>query len=130
MLAAATIVWGLGVVALLMFWWQRGRVSIPGGREPWHASREIVERVTRAAREANVPLNRVRITDLTVVPCVRNLRRPLIVLSTAVVETLGPEELRAVLVHENAHRRRGDLWRGVAHGLATCVFFSIRRPGG
>jgi len=123
MLAAATIVWGLGVVALLMFWWQRGRVSIPGGREPWHASREIVERVTRAAREANVPLNRVRITDLTVVPCVRNLRRPLIVLSTAVVETLGPEELRAVLVHENAHRRRGDLWRGAAHGLVTCVFF-------
>jgi len=38
MLAAATIGWGLGAVALLMFWYKRGRVSIPAGRMPWHAS--------------------------------------------------------------------------------------------
>jgi len=123
MLAAATIGWGLGAVALLMFWCKRGRVSVPAGRMPWHGSAKVVERVTRAAREANVPLNRVRITEATVVPCVRNLWRPLVVVSTAVVENLSREELRAVLVHEDAHRRRGDLWRGAAHSLATCLFF-------
>ena len=123
LLLAATITWAVGVLFLLTFWWKRTRVSIPAGRDPWHAPADVVERVTSAARGANVPLNRLRITDEAVMPCVRYLRRPLVVLSTAVVENLGPEELRAVLVHEDAHRRRGDLWRGVAQGVASCLFF-------
>lgn len=120
---AATGLWVIGVAVLLAVWWRRGRIMMPVGDEPWHASVDVVERVTRAARAANVPLSRIRITDASVVPCVRNLRKPRVVVSRAVVEHLGADELRAVLIHENAHCRRGDLWRIAAQGVATCIFF-------
>jgi protein TonB len=119
----ATGSWAFGTAVLLAFWWRRSRSTVPVGDEPWHAPADIVERVTRAARAANVSLRRIRITDAAVVPCLRNLRKPLVIVSKAVVEHLGDDELQAVLIHEDAHRRRADLWRGAAQGLVTCVFF-------
>jgi len=119
----ATGLWTLGATVLLAVWWRRGRIAMPVGDEPWHAQDDIVERVSHAARAANVPLSRIRITDASVVPCVRNLRKPLVVLSKAVIEHLGADELRAVLIHENAHRQRGDLWRSAAQRVSTCIFF-------
>jgi protein TonB len=121
--AAAAVVWALGTAVLLVSWWLRGRLALPAGEAPWHAPDDIVERIARVAQHANVPLNRIRITDADVVPCVGNLRRPVVVLSCAVVRTLRDDELRAVLLHEDAHRRRGDLWRNAAQRLSTCVFF-------
>ncbi len=120
---AATALWAFGVAVLFAAWWRRGRSTMPVVDEPWHAPADIVERVTRAARAANVPLRRIRLTDAAVVPCVRNLRKPLVVVSKAVVEHLGADELQAVLIHENAHCKRGDLWRIAAQGVATCIFF-------
>ncbi len=123
LVVAATVLWGVGVAAIVGLWWRRGRVPVPAGDGPWHASAEILDRVSRAARAANLPLSRIRITDLPVMPCIRNLRRPLVMVSTVVVEHLRVDELQAVLTHENAHRRRGDLWRRAAQGVATSVYF-------
>lgn len=121
--AAATVAWALGTVVLLGLWWLRGRQALPAGEAPWQAPDDIVERISRVARDANVPLTCIRITDTNVVPCVGNFRRPMVVLSRAVVRTLRDDELRAVLLHEDAHRRRGDLWRNAAQRLSTCIFF-------
>jgi hypothetical protein len=96
---------------------------VPASEAPWHASDDLVERVSRAARAAGVPLNRIRITDAAVVPCVGNFRRPMVLLPRAVVQSLRDDELRAVLLHEEAHRRRGDLWRAALQRLITCVFY-------
>jgi protein TonB len=122
---AVTAAWVLGVGVLLALWWRRARIacSPPLGAAPWHAADDVVERVTHAARSAGVPLALIRLTDEPVVPCVGNFRRPVVVLSNVVVRALRDDELRAVLVHENAHRRRGDLWRGALQRLTTCVFF-------
>lgn len=120
---AVTGLWVIGVGVLLAVGWRRSRNMMPIGEEPWHAPADIVERVTRAARAAHVPLSRIRITDASVVPCVRNLRKPLVVVSKAVIEHLEADELRAVLIHENAHRKRGDLWRSAAQRVSICMFF-------
>ncbi|MGD8331029.1 MAG: M56 family metallopeptidase [Acidobacteriota bacterium] len=121
MVAAA--LWVLGTTALLVLWWRRARVPEPAGEVPWHASDDIVERVGRAARSAGVPLSRIRITDAAIVPCVGNFRRPMVLLPRAVVQSLREDELHAVLVHEEAHRRRGDLWRGALQRLTICLFY-------
>jgi len=119
----ASLAWALGTIALLASWWRRSRTPEPAGQAPWHASDDVVERVSRAARAAGVPLGRIRITDAAIVPCVGSFRRPMVLLSRAVVRRLQDDELRAVLLHEDAHRRRGDLWRGALQRLTTCVFY-------
>jgi TonB family protein len=119
----AAVLWILGTTVLLALWWRRARVSEPASELPWHASDDIVERVGRAARTAGVPLSRIRITDAAIVPCVGNFRRPMVLLPRVVVQSLRGDELHAVLVHEEAHRRRGDLWRGALQRLTICLFY-------
>lgn len=52
------------------------------------------------------------------------LRRPRLVLSQSLFTTLPPDELNAVVAHEAAHLRRGDLWRFfIAHCLRRFLFF-------
>jgi len=120
---AVAALWALGTITLLALWWRRTRSPEPANEAPWHAGDDVAERVGRAARVAGVPLNRIRITDATIVPCVGNFRRPTVLLPRAVVQSLRDDELRAVLLHEDAHRRRGDLWRAALQRLTTCVFY-------
>lgn len=51
--------------------------------------------------------------------------RPRICLSTGLAEALGDDELRAVLLHEDHHRRRFDPLRGLLLGVAAKVFFFL-----
>src|SRR5204863_9255715 len=58
---------------------------------------------------------RLKVTARTMSPAVCGLFRPVILLPQALVGSLTPAQLRAVLVHELIHLRRGDVWRSEEH---------------
>jgi len=122
-LSLMVALWAVGAAVLLVRWWQRLRLPVPSDDPPWRAADDLADRLARVARSAGVPLDRVRVTSAPMVPCVRGLRRPVVVLSESVIRSLRDDELHAVLLHEDAHRRRGDLWRSLIEAVATRVFF-------
>ena len=65
----------------------------------------------------------LRLTDQTMSPAVCGLVRPLILLPQSLIEKLSPSQLRAVLLHELVHLRRGDLWTNCAQALVQIVYW-------
>lgn len=59
----------------------------------------------------------------TAIPAVRGVLRPTIVIPEPVIEALDPEALRAVLLHEEAHRVRRDTWRAVVWRIVLAAYF-------
>lgn len=56
-------------------------------------------------------------------PAVCGLFRPVILIPNNLAPSLGSSHLRAVLMHELAHIKRGDLWINVAQTLLQIIYF-------
>ncbi|MGO8677539.1 MAG: M56 family metallopeptidase [Limisphaerales bacterium] len=56
-------------------------------------------------------------------PAVCGLFAPVILLPRALAEQLAPDQLRAVLLHELFHLRRGDLWLGFVQALFQTLYW-------
>ena len=65
----------------------------------------------------------LRLTDQAMSPAVCGLFRPVILLPQSLVEKLPPVQLRAVLLHELTHLRRGDVWMNCAQALVQIVYW-------
>jgi len=66
---------------------------------------------------------RLGLTDRAMSPAVCGLFRPVILLPLSLVEKLSPTQLRAVLLHELTHLRRGDVWMNCAQALVQIVYW-------
>ena len=66
---------------------------------------------------------RLRLTDQAMSPAVCGLFRPVILLPQSLVQKLPPTQLRAVLLHELTHLRRGDVWMNCAQALVQIVYW-------
>ena len=66
---------------------------------------------------------RIRVTDQTVSPYVIGLTRPTLVVPSRLLEQIEPAARKALLAHELAHLRRGDLLVRLAQNTARTVFF-------
>ncbi len=66
---------------------------------------------------------RLGLIDGRMSPAVCGLLRPVILLPRALVEQLAPDRLRAVLLHELIHLRRGDLWLSLAQSLLQIAYW-------
>jgi beta-lactamase regulating signal transducer with metallopeptidase domain len=69
-----------------------------------------------------IPRDVVVVSDLAVVPLVAGLLRPRIVLPRRLVTALSTDELGAILLHEDAHRRRRDPLRSACHRFVAAIF--------
>jgi beta-lactamase regulating signal transducer with metallopeptidase domain len=56
-------------------------------------------------------------------PAVCGLFRPVILVPQNLTSSLSPSQLRAVLLHELAHIRRGDLWVNLAQTFLQIIYF-------
>jgi len=56
-------------------------------------------------------------------PAVCGLFRPVILVPQNLTSSLSPSQLRAVLLHELAHIKRGDLWVNLAQTLLQIIYF-------
>ena len=66
---------------------------------------------------------RLRVTNQAMSPAVCGLFQPVILLPQSLVQKLPPTQLRAVLLHELTHLRRGDVWMNCAQALVQIVYW-------
>jgi len=66
---------------------------------------------------------RLRIVDRAISPAVCGLFRPTVLVPRALVERLSAEQLRAILLHELIHLKRGDVWVNCAQALLQIAYW-------
>jgi beta-lactamase regulating signal transducer with metallopeptidase domain len=66
---------------------------------------------------------RLKLTEDSMSPAVCGLFRPVILLPQSLVERLSADQLRAVLLHEAIHLRRGDVWVNCAQALLQIFYW-------
>jgi|GEM_PF-1238227 len=119
-----TVLWAAGAAFILGRFMLRARRSpfsnaVPLGRCHGDPRYHIEE----AARAGGIEPGAVFVTAGEGVPGVSGLLRPRIIIPERAAMELNQEELRAVLLHEEAHRRRREPLRLALQRLALTVFF-------
>jgi TonB family protein len=122
--AAFIAIWAVGAGAGLLrlvreFRAMRRMVSTPQAA----LTRSENARLQAALSGTGIPTRAVRVTEAGTMPAVVGLRRPAILIPRTVLEGLSMAELRAVLLHEEAHRHRRDPLRLAVYRALAAVFF-------
>jgi len=65
----------------------------------------------------------LRTSEAVPSPAVCGLLRPIVLMPTSLVKKLSPEGLRAALIHELAHIKRGDLWINAMQTFLQVIYF-------
>jgi beta-lactamase regulating signal transducer with metallopeptidase domain len=105
---------GLGLVGwMFRRWYQVAGISRRAAPAPGALSRLLPE----------LPRACLKVTDAPQSPAVCGLFRPVILVPRRLVEQLAPAQLRAVLLHEWVHLRRGDVWVNCAQALLQVVYW-------
>ena len=118
------ILWLVGVLAFLALLVQRARFVRALIAASMPAKEVHVELLEECRQPIGVRFNsRLRISDAIPSPAVCGFFRPTIVIPTALVDKLSPEGLRAILIHELAHIKRGDLWVNSIQTFLQIVYF-------
>jgi ankyrin repeat protein/beta-lactamase regulating signal transducer with metallopeptidase domain len=118
------VLWLVGVLAFLVVLVQRVRfvrgliaVSSP-------ATEKMLGLLEQCRRQIGVRWDiRLRISDTIPSPAVCGLLRPTVLIPAPLVEKLSPEGLRATLIHELAHIKRGDLWVNSFQTFLQVIYF-------
>ncbi len=80
-------------------------------------------RLAEALERAGIPADRVAVAAGEGVPAVVGFLRPRILVPRRVLEALDRSDLQAILLHEDAHRRRRDPLRALAGRLALALLW-------
>jgi hypothetical protein len=105
MLWLAGVTWG---VARWLFYWTRLRCLLAAATP---ADPELQAESQRVAAEYKLhPVPRLVVTQASCSPFVCGGLRPTVVLPASLLPHLEPGELRRILLHEQAHLKRRDLW--------------------
>ncbi len=65
----------------------------------------------------------LRLSGNTLSPAVCGLFKPIILIPAALLKKLSREKLKAVLIHELAHIKRGDVWVNLLQTMLQVVYF-------
>jgi beta-lactamase regulating signal transducer with metallopeptidase domain/type II secretory pathway component GspD/PulD (secretin) len=88
------------------------------------ASEKLIPILNETRRLTHLRLGiRLKLTGDSMSPAVCGLFRPVILLPQSLVEKLSAGQLRAVLLHEAIHLRRGDVWVNCAQALLQIVYW-------
>jgi TonB family protein len=122
--SALTVIWTTGVILVLL----RGRrdrrpLGAPVSPCPSDRPSATERRLEAALKGTSIPRRSVRICERPEMPHVSGWWRPRIRVSLAAIEGLDSDDLRAVLLHEEAHRRRRDPLRASILRLAGALLF-------
>lgn len=120
----ASAVWITGMIASLL---ALGRAVAAARRVPSQPLASLGEteraRILRVAARGGVPSSAIAWATRPDLPYVCGLFRPGIVIPDRLVRRLGDDELLAILLHEDAHRRRRDPLRETLVGVVCSVYF-------
>ena len=118
-LAASGVV-SAGLLAWLLVRWRQISQKVRRAS----ASEKLIPVLDEARRLTCLrPGIRLKLTEDSMSPAVCGLFRPVILLPQSLVEKLSADQLRAVLLHEAIHLRRGDVWVNCAQALLQIVYW-------
>lgn len=122
--AAITAAWIVGVLFFLVRVSFQIRAARHLGRTP-EASLYRADRAKfqRTLKELDIPADRVRVCEVSMMPAVVGFLRPLILIPKELVSRLAEEELCAILLHEDTHRRRLDPLQRLVRTVGAAFFF-------
>jgi beta-lactamase regulating signal transducer with metallopeptidase domain len=103
-----TWLWSLGVLFCI------GRLLLSYAR---------IATIVRESRPALGLGQDVRVSDRLTVPIAAGVLKPAVILPAAAVRDLPAADLRAIIEHERAHIRRGDLITNLVQRLVEAAFF-------
>jgi beta-lactamase regulating signal transducer with metallopeptidase domain len=113
LIVTATV--SLGLFAwMLVRWYQVARDARRAVAAPARLGELLPERQRPA---------RIRLIDRPQSPAVCGLFRPVILLPRSLADHLPPAQLRAVLLHELVHLRRGDVWVNCLQALVQILYW-------
>ncbi|MFC1793694.1 M56 family metallopeptidase [Planctomycetota bacterium] len=88
------------------------------------AKDQLLDVLNQCRRELDVRQDiQLRLSTGMPSPAVCGLFRPTILMPAALPDKLSPDKLRAVLIHELAHIKRGDLWINSAQTFLQIIYF-------
>ena len=122
--AVLFVLWIVGVLAFLTLLVQRVRFVrwLVATSNP--AKEELLGLLEQCRRQIGVRWDiRLRISDTIPSPAVCGFFRPTVLIPATLVENLSPEGLRATLIHELAHIKRGDLWVNSVQTFLQVIYF-------
>jgi lipopolysaccharide transport protein LptA len=110
-----------GLFAWLLFRWRQVARQVRAAAPASHSLLRIIQEAQDAAGlRGSVE---VRVTGQAMSPAVCGLFHPVVVLPRSLVDNLPAGQLRAVLLHELIHLRRGDVWVNCAQSLLQLVYW-------
>ncbi len=122
--AGFTAVWVSGAAWFLVRLAREAVGMKSAGSEPTiRLSSEEAAKFRQALDRVGVPFERVTIGESATLPSVVGLFKPTIRLPRRLIDRLSDDELCAVLVHEDAHRRRFDPLQVLVRRLCAALFF-------
>jgi beta-lactamase regulating signal transducer with metallopeptidase domain len=109
-----------GLLAWLLFRWRQINQKVRRAK----SSEELIPIFNEARLLTHLrPGIRLKLTEDSMSPAVCGLFRPVILLPQSLIERLSAEQLRAVLLHEAIHLRRGDVWVNCAQALLQICYW-------
>jgi beta-lactamase regulating signal transducer with metallopeptidase domain/type II secretory pathway component GspD/PulD (secretin) len=119
--AATWAVVGAGLLVWLVVRWRQ----VAGNVRQAAVAPALLNEVLDEPQQGIKVARRVRllVTNRAMSPAVCGLFRPVILLPNSLVERLTPSQLRAVLLHELTHLRRGDVWVNCAQALLQIFYW-------
>ncbi len=119
LLAWAAVVLALLLLLLQRAWFVRGLVA-----QTQEAPLSLKTALDQCRRRMGMarPIS-LRISPNASSPAVCGLLRPVILIPQSLAPRLKPHDLQAVLLHELAHIKRGDLWVSLIQTLLQIVYF-------
>jgi beta-lactamase regulating signal transducer with metallopeptidase domain/peroxiredoxin len=118
------LVWIAVVVALLLLLAQRTFFVQGLVAQADEASRAMLGELDQCRRRLGLPKPiSLRLSPNAASPAVCGLRRPVILVPQNLASRLHGADLQAILFHELAHVKRGDLWVSLAQTLLQIVYF-------
>ena len=109
-----------GLLLLLVVRWRQvaGKVRTAAESEKFADELQIARQLAGSRSTT-----RLKLVDGQMSPAVCGLIRPVILLPQALVEKLSASQLRAVLLHEMLHLRRGDVWVNCAQAMLQIFYW-------
>jgi type II secretory pathway component GspD/PulD (secretin)/beta-lactamase regulating signal transducer with metallopeptidase domain len=118
-LAASGVV-SAGLLAWLLVRWRQINQKVRRAQ----TSAKLIPVLDEARRLTRLrPGIRLKLTEDSMSPAVCGLFRPVILLPQSLVDRLSIGQLRAVLLHEAIHLRRGDVWANCAQAVLQIVYW-------
>jgi beta-lactamase regulating signal transducer with metallopeptidase domain len=119
-----SVVWLAVAAGMVLFLLQRAvfaRRLVAGARNANHLMNDTLRYCCRCMGVKGKV--RLKVSPRVASPVVCGLFRPVILVPHNLAPSLGSRHLRAVLLHELAHIKRGDLWVNLAQTVLQIIYF-------